>query len=141
MKILGNINDAMTDRYSAMQVGYLVTAYLDANDGQWPKGWEDLNYYYDADSKDGDGYLLELKRRVHVDWSVDVEALAAAQSATSPPFPVVECVSGRPAGPTEHHEANQVIFEYLRESRRSPANHPLQLTSQSPGVSDAAGDE
>lgn len=50
-----------------------------------------------------------------VDWQVDVEELRLAKSPDTPPYPVVRVGRGGPAGPTEWHEANAIIFRAFTE--------------------------
>lgn len=113
---VNQFKQSQADRYAAMQVGMTIIDHLDAT-GRWPTGWDDLKPHFDArtDGSPNDTYFAEIQHRVRVDWSVDPLTLLAGETwLENPAFPVVWCVSGEPAGPTEFHDANHMIHQYLQ---------------------------
>ncbi len=93
-----------------MDVGYLIVAYLDQNEGAWPTSWEALETVEGASGQAVD--TAWMAERVSVDWDADPALIAESEE----PVVVVRCFSGRPPGPNEMHDANNVIWRYLRDA-------------------------
>jgi hypothetical protein len=90
----------------------MIIAYMEANDGRWPKGWEDLRQVYDGPHE----YFAEVPERIEVDWTADPVVLRDAQPKTKgPPFRVIWYKDGSSVHPVDD-DPNQVIFDYWKRS-------------------------
>lgn len=108
--------------YAAWTAADLVIDHMEAHDGAWPEGWEDL--FHAADIRKANGMMLqwkveELPSLVAVDWSADPAVFVEVSAVgDDPPFLVVT----RPDGtefPTvwQGRELNEMILDYLRKRR------------------------
>jgi len=107
-------------RYTAAQAGFLIAEYIEVSGGDWPADWEALRNTYNqnpADSRGFDEWRSWIAPHIRVDWDVDSELLSRATSVLEVPYPVIRCVDGRPAGPTEWHEANAIICRAFADAR------------------------
>ena len=78
------------DAYAVWNVAGLVNDYMDAHDGAWPRGWDDLRRTYEASNPPNPEHLADLQARVAVDWGADPRLLKAARpTGDKPPFKVI----------------------------------------------------
>ncbi|XAM00751.1 hypothetical protein OT109_05030 [Phycisphaeraceae bacterium D3-23] len=110
------VNTTVPNAYAVWCVADIVILHMEANDGDWPTGWDDLrdDHATRAGSDDPRDFK-ELQERVEVDWLADPAALVTASpDYENPPFNVIRLRDGR----REYWggaEPNQLILDYLRE--------------------------
>lgn len=113
---LTGLPDTVRDSYAQWRVADMVVQYLEWNDGNWPRCWEDLD---EARHVIASNWPFEdLRARVEIDFAADPEALTNAD----PPVRVIRLVNGK-----RHHwsgaEPNEIIRQYLRDRSRHPPGH------------------
>lgn len=114
-------SSTVPNSYAVWWVADLVILHMEANEGAWPTGWDDLqDDYVTATETSGEPWTFEsLQERVQVDWDADPDVLArATPSDDEPPFRVIWLRDGG----GEHwagQEPNQMILEYLQEHPES----------------------
>jgi hypothetical protein len=107
--------------YAVWDTAVLVNAYMDAHEGAWPRGWDDLRRTNEASN--GPGFnMADLEARVGVDWNADPRALAAMPEGSEdyPPFRVIWMLKGNGAH-WSGREPNQMIWYHLQSQPRSAA--------------------
>ncbi|HEX2476243.1 MAG TPA: hypothetical protein VHK01_15940 [Lacipirellulaceae bacterium] len=110
--------DGIRDAYAVWWVADMVVEHMIANQGAWPRDWDELrDDYQTCVARSGQPWSFEeLRSRVIVDWSVDPKRLAAiASRGTRPPFRVIWLANGR-ENYWERREPNQIIAEHLKSS-------------------------
>lgn len=102
------------DAYAVWNVAGLVNDYMDAHDGAWPRGWDDLRRTYEASNPPNPEHLADLQARVAVDWGADPRLLKAARpTGDKPPFKVIWLRDGSSAH-WSGAEPNTLVWEHLR---------------------------
>jgi len=112
----------LPEAYAAWTTADLVIDHMEAHDGAWPEGWEDL--FQAANIRKADGVILhweveELPSLVAVDWTADPAVLVEAPAVDDePPFLVITRLDGTEFQVVwEGAEPNQMILDYLRARR------------------------
>ena len=114
------IDAVVRNAYAVEWVAGMIVDHLEANDGAWPKNWDDLRDDYElGELKAGRPWTFdELRDRVVVDWNADPQLLASqtrqSKSDGAPPFHVI----GLTDGSTDHWrnaEPNKIVAEYFRK--------------------------
>jgi len=105
------IRRTIHEAYAAEWVGDHVISYLEANEGAWPGGWEDLHSFHE----ESDPWSFEMfQRHVIVDWQADPAKLAEMDWTNDPPFQVVR---GRNGASWQGAEPNSRIKMWLENNR------------------------
>ncbi|HAU37543.1 MAG TPA: hypothetical protein DCX07_07465 [Phycisphaerales bacterium] len=118
--------------YAVWWVADMVIEHMEANDGAWPSGWNDLRDDYEwCTKKAGRSWTFEeLRSRVEVDWSADPSRLLkTAPQFQDKPFRVIWLRDGSNAY-WAAHEPNTMILEYLKDRSASPAASQPATKSQ-----------
>ena len=106
------------DSYAVWWVADLTIEHLKANDGAWPKGWDDLSDDYETfTATHGRPWSFEeLRSRVAVDWNADPKQLATL-AANGEKFRVIRLTDG-----SDYHyqgrEPNEMIGRFLCEKQQ-----------------------
>ena len=105
--------DLESSRHTASM---LIRGYMDANDGQWPKNWEQLRAQFDIDFSAASPHTFDgLKNILIIDFEIDINELEsiANNEQRSESFEPIRL---------RHHEnqkyvlgPNQMILERFRE--------------------------
>lgn len=100
--------------YAVWWVADMVVFHMQANNGQWPKNWDELrDDYQTCVQRSGQPWQFdELKRRVKVDWSANPDDLIKQQTSGLPDFHVIQSADGSNSH-WLHKEPNQIILDYL----------------------------
>jgi hypothetical protein len=101
--------------YALEWAAVLVIEHMAANQNRWPNSWADLKDEYDRQVASGHQPApawQELQSRVQIDWNVDVDSLAKADSKNDPPFRAFWLSDGTNTH-WEGFEPNRNVFEYL----------------------------
>ncbi len=115
--------DTATNAYAVWWVAEMVIEHMEASDGQWPSGWDDLADDYETCAKrSGRSWTFEsLRGRVEVDWRADPNMLSRAKdNGQEKPFRVIWLRNGSDAH-WAGREPNRMILEYLKEPKQPPA--------------------
>jgi hypothetical protein len=101
--------------YATWHVAKLVVNHLHSTNGEWPRGWDDIDKALSRGQVRTHGQSLEeLKGLIEIDFSVDPKRfLAEAQSNGKPPR-VIRLRNGQDTH-WEHAEPNELIHEYLKD--------------------------
>jgi hypothetical protein len=110
------VRNSFADQYAALQVKEMLIEFMMANDGDWPKDWEDLNKAYESVAKKGGDYCTfrDIRERVVISFELTPATLsqvAQQQGNDSPTF--ISLRSGRDAV-WYGVDMNQRIAEHLR---------------------------
>jgi hypothetical protein len=105
------LRNGVANAYCAELVASLLIEYMEANDGRWPTGWDDLRTTYETSQRTW--AFEELQARVEVEWKIDPAELVNLESTGNEPrFEVVWLSDG-----TETHGQgegpNEQIIRYL----------------------------
>jgi hypothetical protein len=111
-------------RQAGAQVAAMVIQYMKANNGAWPKNWDQLHDIYPtALNEEGRHYcsFQQAKACVAVDFDADPQELARAKPPSGKrPFRVIYLRHGRTdEGPWD---PNQRVFQYLTGSLQKPGS-------------------
>lgn len=118
----------LPNAYAVEWVAELVVQHMDANDGAWPRDWDELRDDYQTLTEDlGSTWSFEeLQSRVAIDWQADPATLIDQASATvDVPFNVIWLQDGS----SDHwvgREPNQVVLDYLLQKRDAPDEISLE---------------
>ncbi|MEQ8786992.1 MAG: hypothetical protein RIC55_11860 [Pirellulaceae bacterium] len=111
--ICSSVNESVKNIEEAHAVeltAELIIKHMETNQGRWPSCWEDLPRVGSVRPD----VVIDLQKRVAVNWSADPRKLAQAKAVTDhPPFRVVWLKNGSPVH-FEDGEPNQMILDYLR---------------------------
>ncbi len=114
LKIFHDIDEVIRDAYVQWSVADVIITYLDMNDGQWPRGWDDLEEPYEI--KGRPWTFEELRKRVDIDFTANPEELTAAELKDGkPPFKVVFLRNGAEGHNWEGADPNTLIWEHLQK--------------------------
>jgi hypothetical protein len=119
------------DAYAVWNTATLVNDYMDAHDGTWPRGWDDLRRTYEASNRPNPPnpeHMADLRARVAVDWGADPRLLRAARpNGDKPPFKVIWLRDGGSAY-WSGAEPNTLVWEHLQHppdvAQTRPASNP-----------------
>ena len=114
---LQELNEIIRNSYAVWWVADMVIEHQLANEGAWPRNWDDLrDDYQTCVKRSGQPWTFEeLRSRVIVDWNADPSALAkSAKTTDHPEFRVIWLRDGTNAH-WESHEPNHIIYDYLRQ--------------------------
>ncbi|AMV35595.1 hypothetical protein VN12_26115 [Pirellula sp. SH-Sr6A] len=115
MEFLGRVENMASNGYRVQDAGDLLVFYLD-DCGSWPKDWDDLIRYADAQQATFPRAFnvndLQTQVRIRFDFEPDKIDTAGEWSNESPPICVVASRYGRVAGAT--HNPNPLIYLYLQ---------------------------
>lgn len=102
------------DGYSQQVVAVLLIKFMEENEGKWPKNWNSLEPIYRRDLKSlNPGVFEELKQRIFVDFSADIERMRRdSLTSEKPAFRVVSAKFTSGFHPIE--EPNTSIHCYLK---------------------------
>jgi hypothetical protein len=113
--------------YAVWWVADMVIEHMEANDGHWPTGWDDLvdDYGTCAKTAGRPWTFEELRGRVEVDWHADPNTLVkASNNEHAPPFRVIWLKDGS-KGHWAGREPNRMILQYLLNKRKSNQVVPI----------------
>ncbi len=119
-------NEAVKNAYAVWWVADMVIEYMKANDGRWPKSWDDLRQPYEiCTNRSGRPWTFdELESRAAVDWNADPAELVRSTldlRNAEPAFRVIWLRDG-----SESHwqtrEPNRMVLEYLQTKKRHAGN-------------------
>lgn len=114
-RIMETVNNA----YAMWWAGDLVVAYLEANDGAWPRSWDDLRGVYEKFERRPFSFE-ELRGRVDIDWTVDPkEILDEEKSGSVLKRDLVRTKSGEQTH-WERADPDEIIRHYLVQKSRRP---------------------
>ncbi|MEX2308221.1 MAG: hypothetical protein WD738_11540 [Pirellulales bacterium] len=108
--------EGVRNAYAVWWVADMVVEHLKANNGAWPRNWDELrDDYQTCVERSGQPWSFEeLQNRVAIDWRADPSQLAAlANRDFTPPFCVIWLSDGTNSH-WEHAEPNQIIADYLK---------------------------
>jgi len=115
-----SVTGTFADAYAVWSVARIVNDYMDAHEGSWPKGWEDLRSTYEASHGPNPEHMADLEARVEVDWTADPKVLKATPEPVGDqlPFRVIWLKDGR-----KHYiaEPNGLVWLHLQEMGKKPA--------------------
>jgi len=108
------------DAYAVWNTASLVNDFMDAHDGAWPTGWNDLRQTYEITNQPNPEHMADLQARVDVDWHADPRKLAAAAEPAphALPFRVIWLRDGSNA---HYAEPNWLVWVHLQQPRPSTA--------------------
>ena len=119
---LNKNTETTRDAYAVYWVAEMVIGHLDANNGKWPTGWDELHDDYQRCFNSVGGIpwrFEELSTRVGIDWAVNPSELKAlANGNGKSQVRVIWLTDGRQAY-WEGQEPNRMILDYLA-GRRKP---------------------
>lgn len=98
---------------------------MDANDGQWPRNWNDLrDDYQTCVARSGQPWTFdELSSRVDVDWDANPIELLPIDDDSEIGLRVISLRSGSDAH-WQGREPNTIILDYLKTLPRQIPNAP-----------------
>ena len=107
-------NQAMRNSYAVWWVADMVIEHMKANDGKWPRNWEDLRDDYQTlvQRSVQPWQFDELQHRVKIDWNVNPEELDL-QADGSQEFRAIWLADGTDSF-WEGAQPNWIILNYLR---------------------------
>lgn len=109
---------AVRNSYAVWWVADMVVEHLDANAGEWPKGWGDLkdDYQLLVGTSEPAWSFEELQSRVEVKWDARPDELVQQAGDGIPAFRVIWLSDG-----TDSHwsgrEPNQIVLDYLIDNQ------------------------
>ena len=121
----------LPEAYAAWDTGSLVIEYMDTNEGEWPRSWDQLLTVVTPGSSEGVllhgasagdvKYARSLEQVVAVDWTADPEQLAQTELQEGElPFRVITRKDGSDFPVLwEGAEPNEMIWRYLRKRAQS----------------------
>ncbi|MFC1461450.1 hypothetical protein ACFLQR_02890 [Verrucomicrobiota bacterium] len=113
------------ESWATTQTAQLIIAYMQHNQGRWPRGWRDLASV--SNGPTGPWSLAELKDRIVVDWQADPRRLLQQTTNRVVTFTVVS----RKDGKQLHVQCppNDEIFLWLEWKRdKKQSNNGFQRT-------------
>ncbi len=114
------IGEIVRDAYAVWWAADLVVAHMEANNDQWPKGWDELRADYDTcvkRSRSQSWSFEELKSKVCIDWSADPSELSkSVVGSEKPQFRVIWLRDGSKAC-WAAYEPNEIIADYLQRKQ------------------------
>lgn len=86
-----NLYYGIDDAYAQWGMADRLIEFMEANDGRWPAGWEDLRSGYASRGGRVSGWSFsDFQRRVHIDFTADADQLRRLSAASENiPFDVV----------------------------------------------------
>jgi hypothetical protein len=105
--------------YATWDGANLVIQHLYEHEGRWPNGWDELEATWEKRQgrTRGGQSIDELKRRLTIDFEVDVESFASAPATIQKGLPqVIRLNNGRETY-WEGAEPNELIHRYLTDSK------------------------
>jgi len=128
--VIHRVNHVVTvtvpNAYAMEWVSGMVIGHMEANQGQWPRGWDELRDDYEAavEQSGGPWSFEDLRSRSSVDWDADPKELVQAEwEGDGPPFYVVTVKEGKHVY-WEPTEPNTRILEYLRQREVETEKQP-----------------
>ena len=119
VSMVNRIDNTIRNAYALWWVGDMVVEHLDANNDEWPQGWDELLDDYDtcaAKAGAAPWKFAELKRRVRIDWKADAKQLVTQQANGEPEFKAIWLADGT-TGNWADAEPNQIVLDYLPVAR------------------------
>lgn len=113
-----SVNERIRGSYAVSWVASMVIEHLKANDGRWPRNWDELrDDYQSCVRRSGEPWTFaELSNRVAVDWDADPQQLLSQSSTTETAgFTVIRLVDGADSH-WQSREPNDMILHYLRST-------------------------
>ena len=111
-RTVGGVENA----YAVWHVADWVIDHMEAHNGEWPRGWDDLEAVYRARAeRDVREAIAHYREQVEVDFDADPKQLARAPfepGQKEPPFRVIRHRRG-PEWVYEGREPNEMIWYYL----------------------------
>ncbi len=102
--------------YSVWWVADMVIEHMDANNGDWPKSWDELRDDHQSciAQRGGPSTFEELQSRVSIDWDADPDELRTQHADGTATFTVIKLKDGT-ADHISGEEPNQKILDYLND--------------------------
>ena len=112
--------EAVHDSYAQWDAALSIIHHMKTHDGEWPKNWSDVEAACaSAPDLRGPGWS-NMKARVEIDFSADLNDLANNEEDTAP-FRAVWLTNGK-----KHHwsgaEPNALIYRYLKGKNTEQKN-------------------
>lgn len=121
--IYWSVSDMLVDVYAPAGAADLVIEHMEANDGAWPRDWDELNATFLSLEQDGTFrgfHWEEYRQRVGIDFAANPADLATAKSERgAPPFRVIWSTSHPDARTAV--DPNVRLSEYLRHNQETDA--------------------
>lgn len=112
---LNRANQSLRGAYAVWWVANMCVEHMDANNGEWPRSWDDLrDDYQTCVARSGQPWTFgELSQRVEVDWDANPSELLPIADNSHPDLHVIWLRNGSEAH-WKGREPNQIILNYLK---------------------------
>lgn len=115
------VSVTVPNAYAVWVTAELIIQHMETHDGDWPRGWDDIQpYYIPGTTIESPSGFDNLKRRVEVDWTVDIPTLRQSFPSYSDDLRVI-WLRDRRDDQWSDADPNELIFKYLEDGYRDPA--------------------
>lgn len=122
------VKNTIHGSYAVWWVADMCIEHMAANDGQWPRSWDDLrDDYQTCVARSGPSWTFaDLSSRVEVDWDANPIDMLPVDDDSNVELRVIWLRNGSDSHWTGH-EPNEKILDYLRSLQQRPTSNATDI--------------